>query len=272
MDNLSRLEQANDNAAAFWLAQARAHGWQHLIRPGFTAVRCARTPDDAHRIVVTRPYDQPAVLEDELAALLEEWSTTRLTLEDPYLKLDMSRHGCAHGRAMPVMVREPGALEAPLLGALPSTGARAGGDLTVDEVLDADAFAEVEHAVVDGFPIEDRQPWIRGVMLPERLLHEPGCRAWRARIAGELAGACLTFDDGRATGVYWVATLPEHRSRGVARAVLETALAAADPDRPATLLATALGEPLYRKLGFTVAGRSHWWTRSAPAESAPAQP
>ncbi|MFF1902443.1 GNAT family N-acetyltransferase [Kitasatospora sp. NPDC058218] len=266
MDNLSRLEQANDNAAAFWLAQARASGWHQLIRPGFTAVRCARTPNDAHRIVVTRPYDQPELLEDELAALLEDWSTTRLTLEDPYLRLDMSRHGCVHGRAMPVMAREPGPLEVPLLGALPSSGALGGGDLTVDEALDAEAFAEVEHAVVDGFPITDRQPWTRGGMLPERLRHEPGLRAWRARIGGDLAGACLTYDDGRATGVYWVATLPEQRSRGVARAVLETALAAAHLDRPATLVATMLGEPLYRKLGFAVEGRSHWWSLPEPSK------
>ncbi|MFJ9953509.1 GNAT family N-acetyltransferase [Kitasatospora sp. NPDC091207] len=259
MNNLSRLEQANDNAAAFWLTQARVHGWQTLVRPGFTAARCARTPD-AHRIVVTRPYDEPALLEQELAALLEEWSTTRVTLEDPYLGLDMSRFGCVHGRAMPVMVREPGSLEAPPLGAVPSSGALGGGDLTVDEALDDDAFADVEHAVVEGFPITDRQPWTRAGMLPEGLRHEPGLRAWRARIAGDLAGACLTYDDGRATGVYWVATLPAHRSRGVARAVLETALAAAHPDRPATLIATALGEPLYRKLGFTVRGHSHWWS------------
>ncbi|MGV9270678.1 GNAT family N-acetyltransferase [Kitasatospora sp. NPDC003701] len=215
---------------------------------------------------MTRPYDQPALLEAELAAVLAEWSTTRLRLEDPYLLLDMSRYGCVHGPAMPVMAREPGSLEAPLLGALPSSGALRGGDLTVDEALDADAFAEVEHAVVDGFPITDHQPWTRGGMLPDRLRNEPGLRAWRARIGGELAGACLTYDDGRVTGVYWVATLPEQRSRGVARAVLETALAAAHPDRPATLLATELGEPLYRKLGFAVVGRSHWWSLPDPSE------
>ncbi|MFI6846842.1 GNAT family N-acetyltransferase [Kitasatospora sp. NBC_00085] len=267
MDNISRLEQANDNAAAFWLAQARAHGWQQLIDPRFTAVRCDRSPDDAHRIVITRPYGDSAPLEDELAALLREWSTVRLTLEDPYGRLDMARHGCGHGRGMAVMVREPGPLDAPLPSSLPRSGDQGGGPLTVDEVLDADGFAEVEHAVVEGFPIEAHQPWTRGGMLPAELLREPGLRAWLGRIDGAPAGACLTYDDGRATGVYWVATLPDHRSRGVARAVLETALAAAHPDRPATLVATQLGEPLYRKLGFIEWGRTHWWTLTDPSDA-----
>ncbi|MFJ2778999.1 MULTISPECIES: GNAT family N-acetyltransferase [unclassified Kitasatospora] len=261
----SRLEQANDNAAAFWLAQARAYGWQQLAHPGFTAVRCARTPDDAHRIVVTRPYGEPAPLEEELAALLREWSTTQLTLEDPYGRLDMARFGCSHGPAMPVMAREPGPLDVSPRGGRTATGGGTDESLTVDEVQDGDGFAEVERSVVDGFPIPARQPWTRGGMLPERLLAEPGCRAWLGRRDGVTAGACLTYDDGRATGVYWVATLPDHRSRGVARAILETALTAAHPDRPATLVATPLGAPLYRKLGFIEQSRTLWWTRSPSA-------
>ncbi|MFJ3792110.1 GNAT family N-acetyltransferase [Kitasatospora sp. NPDC090091] len=289
MKTISRLEQATDNAAEFWLAQARAHGWQRLVDPRFTAVRCARTPEDAHRIVVTRPGGDIAALEDDVAGLIREWGSTGVTVEDPYGILDMTRHGLGHGRAMAVMTREPGPLESPRSGAQaavppsdgkssagPGAGPEAAGpvessgggrsrSLTVDEVLDADGFAEVERAVVDGFPIEASRPWTRGGMLPEALLHEPGLRAWLARIDGAPAGACLTYDDGRATGVYWVATLPEHRSRGVGRAVLETALADAHPDRPATLVATMLGEPLYRKLGFTEQGRTHWWTPLAPA-------
>ncbi|MCG6496209.1 GNAT family N-acetyltransferase [Kitasatospora sp. A2-31] len=286
MKTISRLEQATDNAAEFWLAQARAHGWQRLVDPRFTAVRCARTPEDAHRIVVTRPGGDIAALEDDVAGLIREWGSIAVTVEDPYGILDMTRHGLGHGLAMAVMTREPGPLENPRFGeqaAVPGpddrssdrsgagagaagSGASSGGgwSLTVDEVLDADGFAEVEHAVVDGFPIEARRPWTRGGMLPEALLEEPGLRAWLGRVDGAPAGACLTYDDGRATGVYWVATLPDHRSRGVGRAVLETALAGAHPDRPATLVATMLGEPLYRKLGFTEQGRTHWWTPLAP--------
>ncbi|MQS12335.1 GNAT family N-acetyltransferase [Streptomyces kaniharaensis] len=261
-----RLEQANDNAAAFWLAQARAHGWQSRTRPGFTAVHCARTPDDSHRLLVTRPYAEPGAVEEELADVLAAWSTVRFTLEDPYGGLDLTRFGATRMPVMPVMTREPG----PVTGgprALPVVSE--GPDrslLTVDEARDGDTFAEVEHAIVDGFPLPARQPWTRGGALPERLLDDPGCRAWLGRIDGTTAGACLTYDNGEATGLYWVATLPAHRGRGVARAVVETALAQARPDRPATLVATALGEPLYRKLGFSVQRSTCWWTRTS-AES-----
>lgn len=255
MNTDSRLEQANRNAAAFWLAQARAHGWEQRVRPGWTAVRCARRPVDPHRVVITEPYAEAAPLEQELADLLASWSSEQFTVEDPYRRLDLSRLGATASRAMAVMAREPGPLDPPT-----PLQARPGAALTVDEVTGADEFAEVERTVVDGFPLPARQPWVRGVALPAALLREPGCRAWLARRDGAAAGACLSYDDGRAAGLYWVATLPEHRSRGVARAVLEAALTEG-PDAPATLVATTLGEPLYRKLGFVEHGRTHWWSK-----------
>ncbi|MFB7905664.1 GNAT family N-acetyltransferase [Kitasatospora sp. NPDC056076] len=284
MNTDRRLEQANDNAAAFWLAQARAHGWHSRVRPGLTAVRCARTPDDSQRFVVTRPYAEPTALERQLAELQAEWGTIRFTLEDPYGGLDLTHLGAVLMPLMPVMAREPGPVDGvtaagsvadgPAVGGAevdgPDAGlpfvstAHDGALLTVDEASDGDALALVERIVVDGFPLPARQPWTRGEALPERLLAEPGCRAWLGRVDGAPAGACLTYDDGTATGVYWVATLPDQRGRGVARAVLEAALTHAHPDRPATLVATSVGEPLYRKLGFTGQGPTRWWTRTSP--------
>ncbi|MFG2918983.1 GNAT family N-acetyltransferase [Kitasatospora sp. NPDC048298] len=263
MNTSSRLERANDNAAAFWLAQARVHGWRSRTRPGLTAVRCARTPDDAHRIVVTRPYEEPSSLEQELADLMVEWSTIRCTVEDPYGGLDLSGLGATRMPIMPVMVRDPGPVEGETTALPVVSEAHGGGVLTVDEARDGDSFAMVERTIVEGFPLPARQPWARGEALPERLLDVPGWRGWLGRVDGAVAGTCLTYDDGRATGVYWVATLPDRRGRGAARAVLRTALAHAHPDRPATLVATSLGEPLYRKLGFVEVARTCWWTRTS---------
>ncbi|MEE1785844.1 GNAT family N-acetyltransferase [Streptomyces sp. SP17BM10] len=268
MNDPRRLEQANDNAAAFWLGQARAHGWQTHVGDALTAVRCARTPDDQHRVLITRSYAEPRLVEAELADLMTVWSTGCFTLEDPYGSLDLTGLGAVRMPVMPVMVREPGSLGRDGR-ALPYVwDAPGGGSLTVDEVVDGDALADAEHVVVDGFPQPARQPWKRGEAVPPRLLHDRGCRVWLGRLDGTPAGACLTYDDGRATGVYWLATLPSARGRGVARAVMETALTAVRPDRPATLVATAAGEPLYRRLGFTDQGRTCWWTRTAPADRA----
>nr|WP_223243134.1 GNAT family N-acetyltransferase [Streptomyces sp. CBMA123] len=160
------------------------------------------------------------------------------------------------------MAREPGPVEGASAELPVVAPAHGGGALTVDEALDGDTFALVERTVVDGFPLPARQPWTRGGAFPESLSREPGCRAWIGRVDGVPAGACLTYDDGAATGVYWVATLSDQRGRGVARAVLRTALAHAHPERPATLVATSAGEPLYRALGFTEQAPTCWWNRA----------
>ncbi|MFD0572245.1 hypothetical protein ACFQ0T_27385 [Kitasatospora gansuensis] len=200
MTNRGRLEQANDNAAAFWLAQARVHGWEFTSRPGFTAVRCARDPADTHRVVLTRPYGPDGIepLLAELAELRKEWNTEHLILEDPYSGLDLTGEGRESGLGMAVMVREP---DAPSIAELPPSlrlagtpeaasveGATVGGvsaeGVSVAEVRGADELADLERVVVDGFPIAPRQPWQRGVHLPPGLLAEPGYRAWLGRVDG----------------------------------------------------------------------------------------
>ncbi|WP_431678689.1 GNAT family N-acetyltransferase [Kitasatospora sp. KL5] len=311
MDTRSRLELANDNAAAFWLAQARSHGWEFVRTPHFTAVRCDGDAE-AHRVVVTRPYGEPESMVEELVAVLRDWRTARLCLEDPYARLDLRGHGCEASLGQAVMAREPdgagvGAAVAGTGGAgaagagatgVGTAGAGAGAAgvdgatgglqvlqggtavletsrrwrdqpaarLTVGEALDADDLAEVERTVIDGFPMPARLPHVRGSMLPPGLLQTDGYRAWLARLDGRPAGACISYDDGTAVGIYSVATLPEHRSRGVGRAVVAAALAA-HPDRVATLVATLLGEPLYRRLGFAEYGVSRWWRYPATPSS-----
>ncbi|GAA2156693.1 hypothetical protein GCM10009760_57930 [Kitasatospora kazusensis] len=272
MGNRGRLEQANDNAVGFWSAQAEVQGWEHVRREGYTAVRCARAAGIAHRVVITRPYGDheglAATLAAELTRLLQEWGPGELCLEDPYLGLDLRASGRESSLEMPVMTREPGPLPAgpPVgCGAGQATmrgrglGTGASGEVrTVGEVTDAEGLAAAERTVVEGFPVSGSRPWSRGGLLPEALLAVPGCRVWLARVDGSPASACVTYDDGEAMGVYWMATLPEHRSKGLARMVVEAALAA-HPDRVSTLVATLLGEPLYRRLGFTEQGLTRWW-------------
>lgn len=275
MTKIGRLEQANSNAASFWLAQARAHGWETVREEGYTAYRCARGAADSHRVIVTRPYGEagagagagvgvgvgvgadgspvgPAVLQAELARLFEKWGTERMVVEDPYGGLDFSAGGQTPTRPMAVMVREPE--EEPV--ALDASRLRPG--VTVEEVGAEGELADLERVVVDGFPLEAHQPWRQGALLPPAMLAESGYRAWLGRVNGEPAGACMTYDDGETVGVYWVATLPDHRSMGLGRAVLTAALAA-QPGRTFTLVATLLGEPLYRQLGFVGCGATRWW-------------
>lgn len=255
MDVRTPLELANDNAAGCWLAQAEAFGWRTRVAEGrYAAVRRVRDDGEIDQVLVVRPPADPAALRDELVALFRQWETRRLTLEDPYGLLDLSGYGCEAGLAMPVMTRQ-GEVAAGVGAAEPGAGA-VGAE--VREVTGTGELAVAEQTVVEGFPVPDRMPWSPGGLLPPRLLTVPGWRAWLARRAGVPAGACVTYDDGEAVGVYWVAVLPEHRSHGVGRALLDACLTPYR-DRTAVLTATLLGEPLYRKAGFGEVSLARWW-------------
>ncbi|MFI1992088.1 GNAT family N-acetyltransferase [Actinoplanes sp. NPDC020271] len=149
---------------------------------------------------------------------------------------------------MPVMVRPPGPpAQSPVPG--------------VVEVSGEDELAVAERVMIDGFPLRRYQPVVRGHALPPRILGLPGWRFWLAYSKGSPAAAAYTFDDGTAVGLYWLATLPEFRSRGLGRAILNRAFDA-HPEQPFALVATDAGRPLYEKLGFHTTAMANWYTRS----------
>ncbi|RAG86732.1 hypothetical protein DN069_04890 [Streptacidiphilus pinicola] len=278
------VELAVGNAASHWTAMARARGWEWVDGPGFTAVRS----ELAHRVLLAAgPISDVDELRRELLAVFREWGSRQLCLEDPTQSLDLGDLGFEAALAMPMMVRDPDATERPSLrrrvptdrpgtaatgastGEVEAGGIEAGavdaGRVCAGEAVDEEDLAAVERVVVEGFPILHRLPWQRGQQFPAAAV-VPGQRSWLARVDGHPAAACVTYDDGTAVGFYWVATLPELRSQGAARAVVRAGLDA-HPGRPATLTATLLGEPLYRRLGFTERGIARWWQFPAtPAE------
>jgi GNAT superfamily N-acetyltransferase len=171
----------------------------------------------------------------------------RMVVEDCFGELEFpGRDGVLQSR-LPLMVRAAG----------PGAAADFGAGADVVLVGDEDGLATAERVIVDGFPRPSMQPYRRGHMLPPSLLASPRWRVWLARRDGEPAAACCTYDDGASIGVYWVATMPPHRSLGLGRAVMTRALAAY-PSRPASLVATAAGQPLYSSLGFEAVATALW--------------
>ena len=147
---------------------------------------------------------------------------------------------------MPVMLR-------PAQGVAPPES-----DASVVLVTDHEALTQAERVIVDGFPRAALQPYRPGRMLPPQVLSAPGWRVWLAYRDGRPAAACCTYDDGAALGVYWLAALPQHRSAGLGRAIMRAAVAAS-PVRPAVLVATAAGVPLYTSLGFAAVSQAAWY-------------
>lgn len=233
----SRL--AATNAANWWTELALARGHALIRRPDYFWV-----PGSVRaglRIMVTGPQPDAA----EIAALAGSWpAESRLTVEDPFNVLDLRGIGLRPS-SLPVLLREPG----PVTGMPRLAASRVTGEAEV---------ASAERVIVDGFPLDRFQPYRQGECLPFSMAARPGIAFHLARRDGEPAGACATFFDGAVGGIYWVGTLPEHRSQGVGRAIMTSALHELG-DVPATLTATTAGRPLYESLGFRTVSESTWW-------------
>ncbi|WP_086842165.1 GNAT family N-acetyltransferase [Amycolatopsis kentuckyensis] len=228
-----RLRQASDNAVAMWSTLARARGDQVLEHPAFTVI------DGRRYRIMLRTATPDAAAVHELTALAEARRADGRTVvvEDPFQVLDLSGIGMTAGQ-LPVLAREPGPVAAP-------DG--------VDRISTPAELEEAEALIVHGFPLEEYQPHRAGRVFPAELLGQA-----TAFFRKDAQGACLTMAHGGVGGVYWVTTLPEHRSQGVGRALMHAVLRHFD-DLPVTLTASRSGRPLYEKLGFVTLGDADWW-------------
>jgi GNAT superfamily N-acetyltransferase len=197
----------------------------------------------ATRVILRRAFTADP---GDLGPLLQR--RERVVVEDSFGELSLQADGGVTITRMPVMVKAPGSVTAPA----PRSG------IPIVEATTRDTLTHAERVIVDGFPQPALQPYRPGRSIPPLVLTVPGWRTWLAYDGGEPAAACCTFDDGRALGIYWLATLPEHRSRGLGRAVMIAALNHS-PGLPAVLVATAAGEPLYTSLGFQPVSTAAWY-------------
>jgi len=90
-----------------------------------------------------------------------------------------------------------------------------------------------------------------------------GLRLYQARVDGEPVSVLGAYDNGGDCEVYFVATLAEHRGKGLARRLLHRALAEAR-DRGlavSSLQSTKMGYPVYARLGYEPICRLEMWER-----------
>jgi GNAT superfamily N-acetyltransferase len=224
--------------------------WSRTVTPappGMSVIEIPAQP--ATRVILRRPFTADP---GQIGALVARGGERgRVVVEDSFGELMLpAGHDLAVDR-MPVMVRAVGGARPPAAG------------VRVVQAADAGTLAQAERVIVDGFPQRALQPYRPARMLPPLVLAVPGWRTWLAYRGGEPAAACCTYDDGTTLGVYWLATLPQHRSWGLGRAVMSAALTAC-PGRPAALVATAAGEPLYSSLGFSAVSQAAWYRKPGP--------
>lgn len=235
-----------DNAAAMWASLAP---WSRPVRGTAPGVAAVDLPAQRGGRVILR-WRGAAGSRQPVALVRTMGLHGRVVVEDSFGDLALRRHGGARDGGvtvdrMPLMLR-------------PAGGAPPGNRAAVALVADQEALVQAERVIVDGFPRPALQPYRPGRMLPSQVLTTPGWRIWLAHHHGRPAAACCTYDDGAALGVYWLAALPEHRSAGLGRAIMGAALTAS-PGRPAVLVATAVGVPLYSSLGFAAVAEVAWY-------------
>jgi GNAT superfamily N-acetyltransferase len=83
-------------------------------------------------------------------------------------------------------------------------------------------------------------------------------------IADGVAASCLgAIDHGRDCGIYFVATAPEARGRGLATELMARALmdARARGCQTTSLQSTRMGQPIYARLGYHDLGQLQLWER-----------
>ncbi|WP_176737841.1 GNAT family N-acetyltransferase [Micromonospora inyonensis] len=198
------------------------------------------------RLVLREPMSAESV-----SRLLDQAPSTKsVVVEDVFGGHTALPASAARILRMPVMVRPAGTVPA-----------AADETVRIVEVKHPDELVVAERIIVEGFPVSALLPWRRGEALPPHLLRVSHWKVWLAYRQGEPVAAGYTYDDGRAVGLYWLVTSPEHRSAGLARALLTRAVRAY-PDRPFTLVATDAGLSLYKSLDFRSVATATWYMRS----------
>lgn len=229
------------------LVGAASPGARVVQHPGVVA---SVVPAAAERSVVNAVvYERPEALAaayDELAAAFEQ-AGAQWTVWVPEGDHDAARLLAARGH---VLDAEPAVMARTLDDPPPRpalsdwTGAGDLGDLgRINDRAYTHGTDSFERALA-GLPVEDLHVYV-------------------ARVGGVPAGCLMTADHEGNTSLEMVAVVPEARGRGLAGGLLAHGLADAAERGAATstLIATALGRPVYERLGFRAFGKVQMWER-----------
>ena len=121
------------------------------------------------------------------------------------------------------------------------------------EVLTAEDYKAYARAFCEGFSLAadiiDEE--VRYLEANIGLRHYPALRQFGAWQGGRIVATSSSWTHAGVVGVYCVSTLPEHRGRGLGAAMTHKAALAGVPlSGVAVLQATAMGAPVYRRIGF----------------------
>jgi hypothetical protein len=129
-------------------------------------------------------------------------------------------------------------------------------ELEIRLVANREELDAYEQVLVDGFPLDELQPWRSGVAFHPANLHVPGTAFYVGRVEGRAVSVAMSIVGCGVNHVEFVATLPDARGRGYGAAVTWTATLHA-PDLPSLLISSDMGRPVYERMGYLALTR---WT------------
>lgn len=236
---------------------AAALGHPHRTTDRWAAGRIADRGALSNPALLLQPLTDPTGVLDELAAVFPP--PVPFVLLSPWPTPDLTDRGLVLLGHPPLMVRLPAAAQPPQPPGV-----------DVVEVDDEKRLAVAERVLVEGYPMPDLQPLDAGDLLAPALL-SPVTRVWVGYVDGEPAATAVAHLGAAATLVEYVATLPVARGRGAGAAVTWAATLA-DPARPAVLLASDDGRPVYERMGYFAVERWTAWLRPGADERERAAP
>jgi hypothetical protein len=173
--------------------------------------------------------------------------------EGPYLvdsawpTPDLRAHGFTLMGHPPLMLRPPNT-------PLPEAPA----ELRIVEVADATTAADLERTLIDGYPAPMLQPFEHVNLFTPGALTAGGWTHFVGYVDDRAVTVGSSYAGHRLVRVDNIATLAEGRGRGYGLAIT-AATVGVDPAKPATLIASDLGRPIYERLGFVAVLRATYW-------------
>jgi GNAT superfamily N-acetyltransferase len=128
---------------------------------------------------------------------------------------------------------------------------------TITEVVDQNGAADFERVMIAGYPVPEFDADARGVLIGDPSV----ATRWRHFVGlldAEPVATGSAFVDEHHVHVEFISALPSVRGRGIGYAITAAATTA-QPDRPALLIASDLGRPVYDRLGYLTLARFTLW-------------
>jgi hypothetical protein len=240
------------NMARMWEAPARTMGGRWARWDDAWAADSTLPTLLLNRVTIVRRLAPSA--SGQLAARIEDFYAARPSggeymVNDPWATIDLEPYGFGRWWSLPFMIRYPDAA--------PSRRS----DLRIRECRSPDQFADFVCKLVAGFGLQELENVPTNQVLDQRILTEPAVRCWIGVLDGRTIGTSVALVADGVVGVYLVSVIPAMRGRGFGEELTWHATLA---DRaPATLQASAMGRPVYQRMGYVTALECATWIKGS---------